>query len=469
MPQLDMPLPVYCNRRTGTRGTHLRNAFVEEAKPGSEAPITIFGSPGVKSWGTVTPDIGCRGVCERLHDGKIAAVRGHSLYLIDSGGGFAKWDGITGSKRVSISSNGPELMIVAEPRGYVLRDGTLSEVTDPDFTGYQSAYVTELDGFMLHAAHDSQVFFKSGLYAAREYSADEYDLKSTYGDKLVAVYGSGNRLFAIGSASIEPYYNSGGSPFPYSRDPNGAIDIGCAAPHSLAKTQDGFFFLGSDNHVYFMPTGGVLPIDITEKGEAVVDSIEGMGIRDDAHGFAAKLQGHTFYFLVFPSEGICWVFDSKTGLWHQRESYGKDVMDIAGCVQAWGRQVVFRRSTGEIGVLSRDIEGEWDNRLVSSWTYASVYAQDRLAAHHELSILVDTGYNTSHGATKQIMLEISDDGGETFRVGPEAILGKRGQYGQRVNHNRLGSSRNRVYRHSIENMGRAQVRAAQLKASGALV
>jgi hypothetical protein len=238
------------------------------------------------------------------------------------------------------------------------------------------------------------------------------------------------------------------------------------APHTLVKTKNGFYFLGHDNQVYLWPNGATEPVAVSHEG--VTDAIEQMAIRDDAYAFVTQMQAQRFLHVVFPSEGRCWVMNEKTGLWHERESYEKTELDIAGHVSAWGKQVVFRRSSGEMGLLDTRAEAEWDNKFRSAWTYQEVYSGGRLVAHAELRAYIDTGYGVSHGTVPKLMLEISDDGGETFRVGPEARMGDRGNYGLRVSHNRLGSSEHRVYRHSMFGMGRRQVRDAQLKAKGAI-
>jgi len=59
------------------------------------------------------------------------------------------------------------------------------------------------------------------------------------------------------------------------------------------------------------------------------------------------------------------------------------------------------------------------------------------------------GLTTGQGSDPKIMLEKSDDGGETWQSMPDREFGKRGERLSRAVWHNLGSSRQRVYRAAV--------------------
>jgi hypothetical protein len=85
------------------------------------------------------------------------------------------------------------------------------------------------------------------------------------------------------------------------------------------------------------------------------------------------------------------------------------------------------------------------------WTYQPIYAESRLAFHDRLEIVLETGVGlvTGQGSDPQMMLDYSNDGGQTWTALPTKDIGAIGRYDTRVVWSRLGSARQRVYRASV--------------------
>lgn len=454
-------LPFHSYRRAGNRGQRLVNVFAEQSDMSGEQVITLYAHPGIETLGEM-PQAGCRGVLRGKFAGRRWVVRGRQLFGLADDNSFIMPGRIEGTGRVSLATDGRSLMIVANPDAYVYDGVTLSRVTAGDFVAWGSRDCVEMDGFMLHvAARSKQVFFKSKLYASDEYEATDFDLKSKYSDEAIGILAADNQLFVFGERSLELWYNSGASPFPYARVPNGTIEIGLAATHAKCKTERSVYFLGSDRIVYRINTGSFMPEPISD--HAVAEAMQGYADVSDAWSATMEFSGHTMVLFVFPSAGRCWVFSENFPMWSERQSYGMTGVDIGGVVD----DLAFQAAGAKFGRFKSDCVTEFDRPLVSSWTYANVYAGNRLVSHARLEVNIDTGLPPNHGAPLRMMLDISDDGGETFRPFPAKDCGSRGQYGQRVVFSRLGAARNRVYRNAVVGMGRAAVRDAQLFAKGA--
>jgi hypothetical protein len=76
--------------------------------------------------------------------------------------------------------------------------------------------------------------------------------------------------------------------------------------------------------------------------------------------------------------------------------------------------------------------------------------------------LVDNGTNPSSAVNPRIVLEMSDDGGFTWSNPIYATVGRIGQYRVRARWQRLGSSRDRVFRVTITEPVKCQMLSAYL-------
>ena len=76
--------------------------------------------------------------------------------------------------------------------------------------------------------------------------------------------------------------------------------------------------------------------------------------------------------------------------------------------------------------------------------------------------LVNDGVNTANSVNPRIVLEISNDGGQTFSNPIYASLGQIGRWYTRARWQRLGSSRDRVFRVTVTDPVKVQMLSAYL-------
>jgi hypothetical protein len=144
-----------------------------------------------------------------------------------------------------------------------------------------------------------------------------------------------------------------------------------------------------------------------------------------------------------------WIYDCTTQEIHERQSYGREDWDVSGFAECYGKVFVQRASDGAIGVLTKGVYQEFGNDLVSSWTYQNVYGQGQRLTIDHLELGVETGVGLTGELPPSISLEVSYDGGRTYKSLPTKSLGALGDYRSRVIWDRLGSGYNMVIRMSM--------------------
>jgi len=437
----------------------------------------VVGVPGIKAFGGVLPQgTGCRGAV--VHRDVIYAVVGKYIVAITQGGTIETltFDGtldalVPGKDRVTMAvvndqigiCNGSNIYVIDVPSNLVLLsyDDTLND--------WNPSYITGDSGFGLMISKDSQRWFKSpynnirgldGVPAgsAEEYNGLEFALADKNGDLNVAILAANSQVYVAGTESIELWYGVAQTPFPYSRHPTSIIDIGVIAPYSLVRDDTVIYFLGNDLRVYSMGLGSLQPQRISN------DVVEGAFSRfsyiKDAFIIFDKSDGQTIMAIQFPTENRTWCFHIESGQWFERRTYEDARWNVSAIVQVWGQNIVFPSDGYQLGELSPYEGKEWGQPLVRTWEYEPIYNGNIDVIHTRLWLDCDTGFESEPDegfAANPIMLQISDDGGETWYFGEDGDMGKRGRYGQRVIWTGLGSSSKRSYRMSYSGDGRVTV------------
>lgn len=444
-----LPLPVHSYRREQV-GARLVNCFAEPMPPETKGPARLVGAPGIASTATLGTGPG-RGL--HVMAGVLYGVSGTTLYSV-SGGTATSLGTIPGTDRVSMADNGSQLVIVANGSGYVYEAGTLAAITDPDFR--PAEVVDFCDNFMLFVESDSGRFFSSDLADATAYDALDFATAEGAPDNLVTLIVDHRQVILFGERATEIWYNSGATGFPFERVPSGFIEQGCIAKYSVAKIDNGVFWLADDLTVRRLQ--GDTPQIISQHG--VEEAIRKYAVVSDAEAFTYTLDGHLCYVLTFPTANATWVYDITTQEWHERETYEADAWDVVDAAYLAGRVYVQRRTTGAVGLLSPDTYAEWGENFRKEWTYGNAYAMNARVLHKRLELVAETGVGSLTTAP-EVWLEYSNDGGATWSVPAARDLGLEGQR-KRVFWNRLGSGRDRVYRMRVSDAVRLNVYGTEL-------
>ena len=452
------------------------NLFPEIVPEGGKEPAFLNRAPGLQFQQTIGT-------------GPIRALWAHqtngSDFYVVSGTEFYKVTGltatptllgtVTGTGPVSIADNGTQIFLACNPNGFIYNEVTnvFAQITDPDFPG--AATVGYLDGYFVFNEPNSQKVWVTQLLDGT--SVDPLDFASAEGspDGLVAVNVDHREAWLFGTDSIEVWYDAGLADFPLTRIQGAFNEIGCVAAFSIAKLDNGLFWLGTDARgqgIVYRANGYT---GVRVSTHAIEYAIAQYGNISDAVAYTYQQEGHAFYVLTFPTANATWVYDVSTQAWHERAGWntalGEFTRHRSNCqCNFGGNTVVGDYENGNIYTLSLDVYA--DNGGIQKWLRswrALPTGQNNLkrTAQHSLQLDCEsgTGLVTGQGSDPEIMLRFSDDGGHTWSNEHLSKMGKIGEYYRRVFWRRLGMTlklRDRVYEISMTDPVKTAIMGAEL-------
>jgi hypothetical protein len=500
----------YVARSVNAADNRMVNLFPEVVPEGGKEPAFLQRAPGL----TLLATLGAgpiRGLWQFGGYGYV--VSGDTLYKIDSGwNATAIGQGlIAGSGPVSMSDNGTQLFIAANPQGYIYNAqvNVFQRIIDPDFPG--AVTVGYLDGYFVFNEPNSQKIWVTQLLDGT--SVDPLDFASAEGnpDDVVAVFVDHREVWVYGTNSAEVWYNAGTLDFPLARVQGAYNELGCAAPYSVAKMDNQIYWLGKDARGQGMVFRAAGYIGQRVSTHAIEWQMQEYSDLSDAVGYTYQQDGHSFYVLNFPSANTTWVFDVATGAWHERASFQNSQFNRhRGNSQMFfnDETVVGDYQTGKI--YKFDLEVYADDGAIQKWLRswrALPTGANNLARtiQHAMQLDCETGVGLSglspldvfnlttengenittesddflivegvstptvQGADPQVMLRFSDDGGHTWSNEHWKSMGRIGHYGKRTIWRRLGATmkiRDRVYEVSGTDPVRIYIMGAELILSG---
>jgi len=407
--------------------------------------------------------------------GFMYAVSGSRLYKIDSNWNAVYKGDISGATQVNMTDNGTQLFIAANDYGYIYNSSTdvLTQLTS-DF--YGAVGCGFLDGWFVFNQPNSQIFW---VMDATGTTIDPLYFASAEGspDNLVTLIIDHREIWLFGQNSVEVWYDAGLPDFPMARIQGAFNEIGCLAAYSVAKLDNGLFWLGADargNGIVYRSKG--------YSGErvsthAVEWQIQQYQTLSDAVGYTYQQDGHSFYVLNFPTADTTWVYDVSTGVWHERAGWenAQFTRHRGNCQVNFNNEIlVGDYQSGNIYAYDLNVYTEAGSlqKWLRSWR-ALPTGQNNLnrTTHHSLQLDCQTGIGlngSGQGSNPQVMLRWSDDGGHTWSSEHWKSMGSIGQTGYRTIWRRLGMTmklRDRVYEISGTDPVKIAIMGAELHIS----
>lgn len=461
MPVIPFATQSYKSSALPVSAQRLVNLFAEREPPDAKTQVAVFGCPGLIEFASLGNGP-IRGFANMA--GVLYVVSGGTLYSVSSTGvGTALGGTISGSGVVSMDNNGTQLCIVNGTSGYIYTaTAGLQLITDTDF--FAANTVTFFDQRFVFDKASSNQFFASDTLDGTAYTATAIASAETRPDYVKAVVLNGQVLLVMGERTIEPWQDIGAPNFPYERVPGALIERGLLASYAFCRADNTTFFLGENRILYRL--AGLSPQRVSN--HAIETEWQNYTTVSDAFLFAYHFNGHEFVNVTFPSQPATWVFDISSGMPHERESW-----DVSGhnlgrwrgnChINIYGKDLIGDAFTGKIGYLSNTSYTEYDNVMQGSATGVHVHSDRKriFVPKLELDIESGVGLATGQGSDPQIMLDISKDGGRTF--GSRQLwksMGALGAYRQRLKWDRLGQSRDWVFRVTISDPVKRTIIAA---------
>jgi hypothetical protein len=476
----------YVARSVNAADARMVNLFPEIVPEAGKEPAFLQRAPGLKLLNTIgTGPI--RGLWAfSSNDNAAFVVSGLELYKINNDYTATLLGVVSGTGPVSMADNGTQLFVACNGPSYIYNNttGVFGAITDPDFPG--AVTVCYLDGYFVFNQPNSQLMWVSDLLDGTNINALNFASTEGSPDGLVAVASNFREVWAFGTNSIEVWYDVGGSGFPLQRIQGAFNELGCAAPYSVAKMDNGLFWLGRDRRgqgiVY--RANGYSGVRIST--HAVEWQIQQYATISDAIAYTYQQDGHSFYVLVFPSANTTWVYDAATQAWHERAGFanGQFTRHRSNCQMAFNNKIV----VGDFengNIYAFDLEDYSDNGSIQKWLRswrALPQGENNLkrTAQHSLQLDAEAGLymapvdagsayiitQNNEGITTEndaflvdetpyqvnpaprVMLRWSDDGGHTWSNEHWKYMGAIGQYYYRTIWRRLGMTvklRDRVY------------------------
>ena len=460
----------YVARSINAADNRMVNLFPEATPEAGKSAGFLNRAPGLRLLATVgTGPI--RGLW--TYGGYGYVVSGGELYKLDTAYGATLLGTVSGSGPVSMADNGTQLFIACNPLGYIYNAGTnvFAQISDVDYAG--ALAVAYLDGYFVFNQPNSQIFWISVLLDGT--SVQPLDFASAEGspDGLVTLIVDHRELWLFGTNSVEVWYDSGNATFPIERIQGAFNEIGCAAAYSVAKLDNGIFWLGSDargNGVVYRANGYTGQRVSTH---AVEFAIQGYADLSDAIAYTYQQEGHAFYVLIFPSAGATWVYDVSTNSWTERAGFAAGVFTRhrSNCQMNFNAEIIVGDfENGNIYAFDLDVYADngAEQKWLRSWRALPADTNDlKRTAQHSLQLDCETGVglSTGQGSDPQVMLRWSDDGGHTWSSEHWRSMGPIGAFGTRTIWRRLGMTtkiRDRVYEVSGTDPVKVSIMGAEL-------
>lgn len=440
--QREIPLAANTSEQDISGNELLVNVY-PRASTGGKYPFNLINTPGLAFFCELPtyPVLG-------LHNnkGRVFAVTPSKMYEIFKDGTFKELGGVNFKGRVVMEDNGIQVVAVDGNKGYFYdaREEKVSEITADGF--YPATTVTYQDGYFLFERKGTGQFFISELL---DVAFDPLDFATAEGqpDPLVAILSDHREIFLFGTETIEVWYNSGASDFPFERNQGAFVEKGCGARYSVAKQNNTVYFIGSDLMVYQMT--GYTPVRIST--HAVEKTLKDVDL-SDAFAYTYQDEGHLFYVLTIPSRDITWCYDISTGAWHVRQSYQFGRHQSNNAIFFDSKTLVGDFQNGRIYQMAGNFYTDDGEPVVREFVLPTVNNGREFLTVDSLEFDMGTGVGLirGQGDDPELRVYFSKDSGKTYSESfKRGRIGKVGEYLTRAKVNRFGAARQFTFKVEI--------------------
>ena len=206
------------------------------------------------------------------------------------------------------------LVLLDGTNGYVFTNPTtVTQITSSNFPSPHIPTPVFLDAYLFVAKANSEDIYNSDLDNPAAWTAGNFTSAEMYPDKIIALSKNNNFLYAVGTSSIEYFYDAGNATgTPLQRQPSAVQQFGTAAVGSVVQTEREVVMIGETND------GGhtVWLIDGFQPKEIGIPAIKSALLDEDgsissAVAYDIRVSGQKFYVLCLSKRTLIYSFDTQ--------------------------------------------------------------------------------------------------------------------------------------------------------------
>lgn len=433
---LQLPMSSNPGRYGADGAARLVNCYPEFRGKEGKVAYPLYASDGLRLFSTLSGGGRCRGML--TVGSSLWVVSGRLLFRVDPGGAATVIGGVPGDGPCYLAQNQaapiPQIALVTDGLRFMINSAALGAIPDTDlvapnsvvFLNQRFVYTAATGRFQWSALSDGD------SYAPLDFATAEYGP-----DGLVRAFVRRGELLLIGDRTIEPWYAPQEGEDTFARSGT-VIERGCANGATVAMVEETVILVADDLTVRALEGYQARRIS----NHAVERSIRDTSTRDHMLAWAYAKDGHSFY--VLQGDDFSWTFDSSTGEWHQRESYGLNRWRAQFHAEFAGKHIVGDYQSGllyEIAADAFDENGASMVMKVALPAHAYPHAIELNSLY--LDILPGQGLNSSdeHIADPRAMIRVSKDNGKSYGAQRSRSVGRIGEHRTQVKANGFGTSR----------------------------
>jgi hypothetical protein len=353
-------------------------------------------------------------------------IMGTKICSVSSAGTVTIIGDVGGSGPVSLDFSFDRLIIRSGTNLFYLKDGVLTQVTDPDLGPVIDAMW--IDGYTMTTDGTSIVVTElndpTSVLPLKYGSAEEDP------DTITGLIKVRDEPYILGRNSIQVFENVGGSGFPFANVKSAAIPVGCVGPSAKCLFSDSFAFIGSARNealgVYLAGQGSAERISnrrIDDELAKVEDPsqiiLENRTSRAERRLFV-HLPDKTLVFLANASRTL------QQPAWYIAQSGDGKPYRLRNAVLAYGKTFVGDTESSQIGELTDTIPTHFGENAQWLFDAGPVYngGKGGILKSVELIGLPGRGEGT-------MFLSITRDG-ENWSVERAISMGERGERYRRM-------------------------------------
>jgi hypothetical protein len=306
------------------------------------------------------------------------------------------------------------------------------------FPGARS--VAYLDGYFVFTADEpSAQFFNTGLLNPALFNALDFAFAEGEPDIKRRVMTLNGELWFMGDGSVEIWYDAGQADFAFRRRTGGVISRG---------TQSIKTCVIADGSMFWVTNGGIVLRSEGYKAKristhSVERIIRNAGVTNADLSLTYEQDGHTFYTVTYGDRTL--VYDITTNKWAERSSSvdGSTPWRATSAATLGMVPVLGDRYSGKLFIPVPGLRYEGGLSVLRQFTMPPLWAGTSRAFLNRLEVEMEVGTIESNA---QVLVQWSDDGGNTWSAGRNLSPGAIGAFRTRMYTWRLGSFHQRMFR-----------------------